>query len=66
MVADVYDAMTSDRPYRRGLLARDVAAFIAGSAGTHFDRAVVEAFMQAFRSGRIPMHADEMHFDRPA
>jgi putative nucleotidyltransferase with HDIG domain len=66
MVADVYDAMTSDRPYRRGLLARDVAAFIAGSAGTHFDADVVEAFLEAFRCGRIPMHADEMHLDQPA
>jgi putative nucleotidyltransferase with HDIG domain len=66
MVADVYDAMTSDRPYRRGLLARDVAAFIAASAGTHFDVAVVEAFLDAFRSGRVSMTPDEIGFDRPA
>jgi putative nucleotidyltransferase with HDIG domain len=66
MVADVYDAMTSDRPYRRGLLARDVAAFIAGSAGTHFDADVVDAFVEAFRCGRIPMTADDIAIDRSA
>jgi putative nucleotidyltransferase with HDIG domain len=48
-VADVYDAMTSDRPYRRGLPPRDVAAHIASAAGTDFDPVVVEAFLQAFR-----------------
>jgi putative nucleotidyltransferase with HDIG domain len=48
-VADVYDAMTSDRPYRRALPARDVAAHIAAAAGTHFDPVVVEAFLQVFR-----------------
>ena len=43
-VADVYDAMTSDRPYRRGLPPRDAAVRISEGAGTQFDPDVVAAF----------------------
>ncbi|AGA68672.1 putative domain HDIG-containing protein [Desulfitobacterium dichloroeliminans LMG P-21439] len=45
-VADTYDAMTSDRPYRKGLI-RDVAIQeIQRCAGTQFDPIIVEAFMK--------------------
>ena len=53
-VADVYDAMTSERPYRRGLPARDAVVRIAEAAGTQFDPDVVDAFLAAFRDRRIP------------
>jgi putative nucleotidyltransferase with HDIG domain len=53
-VADVYDAMTSERPYRRGLPARDAVVRIAAAAGAHFDPDVVDAFLSAFRDRRIP------------
>ncbi len=44
-VADTYDAMTSDRPYRKGL-PRDVAlAEIAKKAGTQFDPMLAEQFV---------------------
>ena len=44
-VADTYDAMTSDRPYRKGL-SRDIAlAEIAKKAGTQFDPALAEQFV---------------------
>jgi len=44
-VADVYDAMTSDRPYRAAL-ADDVAlAEIIRGSGSQFDAGVVEAFL---------------------
>jgi HD-GYP domain-containing protein (c-di-GMP phosphodiesterase class II) len=56
-VADVYDAMTNDRPYRRGLPPRDVAAHIAGAAGTDFDPVVVEAFLQAFRDQTLAVES---------
>lgn len=45
-VADVVDAMSSDRPYRSGLPFRDVAQHLSAQAGRHFDRAVVDAFMR--------------------
>jgi HD-GYP domain-containing protein (c-di-GMP phosphodiesterase class II) len=45
-VADVYDAMTSDRPYRPGLPLDVVVRFIAGGDGTLFDPTVVAAFLE--------------------
>jgi len=47
-VADTFDAMTSDRPYRRALpwdAARDE---IVRNTGSQFDPQVVEAFLQAY------------------
>ncbi len=49
-VADTYDAMTSDRPYRKGL-AHDIAiGEIEKSAGSQFDPAIAAAFVKIHRS----------------
>lgn len=45
-VVDVWDALRSDRPYRAGWPAATVLAHIQDGAGTHFDPAVVEAFVE--------------------
>ena len=45
-VADVFDALTSDRPYKRAWSIEDAAAEIVRGAGKHFDPAVVEAFQR--------------------
>ena len=42
-VADVFDALVSDRPYRAGLSVRAAMTIITGDSGTHFDPRVVEA-----------------------
>jgi len=48
-VADTYDAMTSDRPYRKGL-AHDLALDeIEKSAGKQFDPMIAVAFVRIFR-----------------
>jgi HD-GYP domain-containing protein (c-di-GMP phosphodiesterase class II) len=44
-VADAYDAMTSDRPYRRGMRHEDAIRIIEKHAGTQFEVATVEAFL---------------------
>ncbi|HEX6198778.1 MAG TPA: HD-GYP domain-containing protein [Thermoanaerobaculia bacterium] len=44
-VVDAYDAMTSDRPYRRGLLPAAAAAELRKQAGRQFDPRVVAAFL---------------------
>ncbi|GAB7024997.1 HD domain-containing phosphohydrolase [Geotalea toluenoxydans] len=44
-VADVYDALLSDRPYRPGWESHRVLAYIEERAGHQFDPAVVEAFL---------------------
>ena len=43
-VADVLDALTTDRPYRRGLPLEEARAMIVEASGSHFDPAVVAAF----------------------
>ncbi len=45
-VADTFDAMTSERPYRRVSTYQEVCAEIAGCAGAQFDPLVVEAFVR--------------------
>jgi adenylate cyclase len=44
-VVDVYDAITSEREYHAAMSRSDAIAFIAGGRGTHFDPAVVDAFV---------------------
>lgn len=44
-VADVYDAMTSDRPYRRALSHEVALSELIRGSGTQFDARVVEAFL---------------------
>ncbi len=44
-VADVFDALTSDRPYRKGLGFDAATATIRKDAGRQFDPAVVTAFL---------------------
>ncbi len=44
-VADVYDALTSDRPYRAGLPPDEVAGIIASMAKTHLNEEIVRAFL---------------------
>jgi HD-GYP domain-containing protein (c-di-GMP phosphodiesterase class II) len=44
-VADAFEAMTSDRPYRRGMPEEDAVAELRRHAGTQFDPACVEALL---------------------
>lgn len=45
-VADVYDALTSDRPYRRAMLPSDGIEYIMGGFGRMFDPQIVDAFIR--------------------
>lgn len=44
-VADTYDAMTSDRPYRKGLAHDNAISEIARLKGIQFDANVVDAYL---------------------
>jgi len=50
-VADTYDAMTTTRPYRKGLAPKVALEEIKGEVGTQFDGEVVAAFVCAFENG---------------
>ena len=43
-IADVFDAMTSDRPYRPGMMPSEVMEYLMGGAGTLFDSDLVYLF----------------------
>ena len=43
-VADTFDALTTDRPYRPGRAIEEARAIISAESGTQFDPAVVTAF----------------------
>ena len=45
-IADTFDAMTSDRPYRKGLSVQTALAAIANGAGTQFDPKLANAFVE--------------------
>lgn len=44
-IIDVYDALTSDRPYHLARPHADVVEYIAGLSGRHFDGEIVSAFL---------------------
>ncbi len=52
-VADAFDAMTTDRPYRAAFSELVALEEIKRCAGTQFDRQVVEAFLRAYERGEI-------------
>ena len=52
-VADTFDAMTTDRPYRRGLRPEQAAHEIYKNAGTQFCPVVVKAFRNLFERGEF-------------
>jgi diguanylate cyclase (GGDEF)-like protein/PAS domain S-box-containing protein len=45
-IADVYQALTSDRPYRKAYHKKEAVDIVKGGSGTQFDPAVVSAFMK--------------------
>lgn len=52
-VADVYDSLVSDRPYRKAMSPLDAKEIIAKGAGKDFDPRVVDAFLAAFHNGEM-------------
>ena len=50
-VADTFDALRSDRPYREAGSIDDSVKEIVGNSGTQFDPHAVEAFVEVMKSG---------------
>lgn len=49
-IADAYEAMTSDRPYRKALTQSDAIAELKRCAGTQFDADLVQAFIEVLNN----------------
>jgi HD-GYP domain-containing protein (c-di-GMP phosphodiesterase class II) len=47
-VADSFDAMTSDRPYKHAMEKEQAFAHVRQKAGTQFDPDVVKVFLKVF------------------
>jgi HD-GYP domain-containing protein (c-di-GMP phosphodiesterase class II) len=65
MVVDVWDALRSDRPYRKAWPDDEVLAYIKSLAGIKFDPRVVDMFLQLVESdveddGAQSTHAGEL------
>ncbi|HOZ47309.1 MAG TPA: PAS domain S-box protein [Candidatus Hydrogenedentes bacterium] len=52
-VADVFDALTTHRPYKRAWSDQEALEEIAAQRGHHFDPQVVDAFFDLYREGTI-------------
>lgn len=52
-VADAYDAMTTDRPYRRAMRSDEVRAEIERGMGVQFDPALAQALLEALDAGEL-------------
>ncbi len=56
-IADVYDSLTSDRPYRKAMAPHEARETIAQGSGKEFDPKVVDAFLAAYRKGELEIPA---------
>lgn len=52
-VADAYEAMRSDRPYRKALCRDDAVGELKRNSGTQFDPKVVEIFLRLIERGEV-------------
>ena len=52
-VADAFDAMTTDRPYRAGFTVEKALEQMVQKAGSQFAAEIVEVFVAALKEGRI-------------
>jgi putative two-component system response regulator len=59
-VADSFDAMTNNRPYRAGRPVADAVAEIVSCSGTQFSPRIVAALVRLFERGDLDfVHADD-------
>lgn len=52
-IADAFDAITSNRSYRQALSREEAIRLISEESGKQFDPVIVEAFLNAYKKGKI-------------
>lgn len=65
-LADSFDAMTSNRSYRRAMTFEEALDEVKVSTGTHFDPKIVEAFLNCLKSGTIGIKEERIHEGKEA
>jgi putative nucleotidyltransferase with HDIG domain len=63
MVADAFDAMTSDRVYRKAMKLEDALAELDRHSGTQFDSLVVAALNRLIDRGEIEISDESPHYE---
>lgn len=58
VVADSYDAMVNDRPYRKAMSKKEALIELKRCQGSHFDENVVRAFIQSLSSAENMLSAE--------
>jgi putative nucleotidyltransferase with HDIG domain len=58
-VADVYDAIASDRAYRERMSEEKILDIMYGGAGTQFDPEIIDVFRKLYESGELKSILDE-------
>ncbi|MFH1310616.1 MAG: HD domain-containing phosphohydrolase [Candidatus Omnitrophota bacterium] len=52
-IADIYEALTADRPYRRGFSHEDAVEIIKSEKGRKLDPAITDVFLEMLKNGEI-------------
>ena len=70
-IADVFDALTSDRPYKKAWTVADAVALLESEKGEHFEAVLMEKFMEvlpqvlecreAYADGRMNAWSEDHH-----
>lgn len=60
-VADVFDAITSKRHYRDKMPIQKVIAILIGDSGTHFDKSIVDKFLEISLDNIVEVFLTENH-----
>ena len=60
-VADVYDALTSDRSYRKKMENNVALTIIKENTGSQFDPKVVDAFFESYNQNDFQTLSDEVN-----
>jgi len=63
-VADVFDALTSDRPYRKALEVEEALDILNSDRDTHLDSQIVDALISAYLAGKIKTQKEKDQLSR--
>ena len=64
-VADSYDAMTSDRPYRAGMAPQKAAAILREGRGRQWDAPLVDAFLRSIADSLAESNPPHLRLVQP-